>query len=95
MYVDQLIGPNTVNTLPPKTIDACADDHCDQVENSVKTKVDQADHLIERLTDSEINIDLDQVMDQLLVEGIDKFVKPFTSLMSSLEEKVKQLSTVG
>ncbi|ERT05927.1 transaldolase [Lyngbya aestuarii BL J] len=93
MYVDELIGPNTVNTLPPNTIDACAD-HCD-VENRVETEVDQAYHLIESLNDPKINIDLDQVMDQLLVEGIDKFVKPFTSLMSSLEEKVKQLSTVG
>ncbi|WP_413162145.1 transaldolase [Capilliphycus salinus ALCB114379] len=93
MYVDELIGPNTVNTLPPNTIDACAD-HCD-VENRVETDVDQAYHLIESLKDPDINIDLDQVMDDLLSEGIDKFVKPFTSLMGSLEEKVKQLSTVG
>lgn len=93
MYVDELIGPNTVNTLPPNTIDACAD-HCD-VENRVETDVDKAYHLIESLNDPDINIDLDRVMDELLSEGIDKFVKPFTSLMGSLEEKVKQLSAVG
>ncbi|MEB3281750.1 MAG: transaldolase [Lyngbya sp.] len=93
MYVDELIGPNTVNTLPPNTIDACAD-HCD-VENRVETDVDKAYHLIESLKDPDINIEIDQVMDDLLSEGIDKFVKPFTSLMGSLEEKVKQLSTVG
>ncbi|MEL7035533.1 MAG: transaldolase [Cyanobacteria bacterium J06592_8] len=93
MYVDELIGPDTVNTLPPNTIEACAD-HCD-VQNRVDTDVDLAVQLIDSLKEPEINIDLDQVMEQLLAEGIDKFVKPFDSLMSSLEEKVQQLSTVG
>ncbi len=92
MYVDELIGPNTVNTLPPNTIEACAD-HCD-VANRVETEIDQAYQLIESLKDSEIDIKLDTVMDELLAEGIDKFVKPFDSLMNSLEEKVKQLAPV-
>ncbi|MGB3533957.1 MAG: transaldolase [Microcoleaceae cyanobacterium] len=93
MYVDELIGPNTVNTLPPNTIEACAD-HCD-VDNRVETNVDEAYQLIENLKDPEIMVDLDQVMDELLTEGIDKFVKPFTSLMNSLEEKVQKLSPVS
>lgn len=93
MYVDELIGPNTVNTLPPSTIDACID-HCD-VDNRVETNIDEAYQLIDSLTDPEIDINLDQVMDELLAEGIDKFVKPFISLMNSLEEKVKQLSPVS
>ncbi|MBW4664745.1 MAG: transaldolase [Chroococcus sp. CMT-3BRIN-NPC107] len=92
MYVDELVGPDTVNTLPPNTIEACAD-HCD-VDSRVETKVDEAYQLIESLKDPDINIDIHQVMDELLVDGIDKFVKPFESLMSSLEEKVSNLSPV-
>lgn len=92
MYVDELVGPDTVNTLPPNTIVACAD-HCD-VANRIETGVPEAYQLIESLKDPDININIDQVMDELLIDGIDKFVKPFTSLMSSLEDKVKQLSPV-
>ncbi|BAY19510.1 transaldolase [Nostoc sp. HK-01] len=92
MYVDELIGHDTVNTLPPSTIAACAD-HCD-VGDRVETKVHEAYQLIESLKDPDINIDINTVMDELLVEGIDKFVQPFKSLMNSLENKVKLLSPV-
>jgi transaldolase len=89
MYVDELVGPDTVNTLPPATIEACAD-HCD-VASRIETNIDAAYHLIESLKDPEVGIDLDQVMAQLLSEGIDKFIQPFESLMKSLEEKAKLL----
>lgn len=92
MYVNELIGPDTVNTLPPATIEACAD-HCD-VANRLETNVQQAYNLIESLKDPDVNIDIDAVMEELIVEGIDKFVKPFQSLLNSLENKVKQLSPV-
>ena len=90
MYVDELIGPDTVNTLPPNTIEACAD-HCN-VASRIETNVDQADQLIESL--SQLGIDLDQIMTDLLEEGIDKFVKPFDKLMASLITKVNQLTPV-
>jgi transaldolase len=92
MYVDELIGPDTVNTLPPNTIEACAD-HCSPA-NRVETGVEEAYHLIENLNDPNIDINLSEVMDELLEDGIDKFIKPFESLMSSLEDKVKHLATV-
>ncbi|HEY9836203.1 MAG TPA: transaldolase family protein, partial [Vampirovibrionales bacterium] len=88
IYVDELIGPDTVNTLPPATIEACAD-HCD-VASRIESDVDQAYQLIENLP--EFGIDLDQVMAELLEEGIEKFIQPFESLMSSLETKVKNLA---
>ncbi|MBC6471461.1 MAG: transaldolase [Hormoscilla sp. GM102CHS1] len=87
MYVDELVGPDTVNTLPPSTIVACTD-HCD-VDNRVENDIDSAYKLMETL--KEENINLDEVMAELLEEGIDKFVKPFDTLMKSLEDKVKQL----
>ncbi|OKH46496.1 transaldolase [Calothrix sp. HK-06] len=92
MYVDQLIGPETVNTLPPATIEACSD-HCD-VASRVESNVDEAYNLIDSLKDPDINIDINTVMDELLTDGIDKFVKPFESLMNSLEDKIKLLSPV-
>jgi transaldolase len=92
MYVNELIGRDTVNTLPPSTIAACAD-HCD-VGDRVETGIKEADQLMESLKDPDININIDVVMDELLVEGIDKFVQPFQSLMNSLENKVKLLSPV-
>jgi transaldolase len=92
MYVDELIGPDTVNTLPPSTIAACAD-HCN-VENRVTTGVGEARQVIASLSDPDIYIDLDQVMAELLEDGIVKFVQPFESLLSSLQDKVQRLATV-
>jgi len=92
MYVDELVGRDTVNTLPPTTIDACVD-HCDPASR-IESNLDEAHQVIDGLKDDAVNIDLDNVMDALLEEGIDKFIKPFESLMSSLESKVKQLAKV-
>lgn len=92
MYVDELIGQDTVNTLPPATIKACAD-HCNPGDR-LETRTEEAYQLIESLKDPDINIDIDAVMEELIIEGIDKFVQPFQSLMNSLEGKVKLLSPV-
>lgn len=92
MYVDELVGVDTVNTLPPSTIDACVD-HCDPA-NRIESNLDAAYQVMDTLKDDAVDLDLDTVMDELLEEGIDKFIKPFESLMSSLESKVKQLATV-
>ena len=92
MYVNELVGEHTVNTLPPDTLEACAD-HCDITANPIESNIDNAKQLIASLQDPDINIDLNRVMQELLEEGIDKFVKPFDSLQQTLEDKVKQLAT--
>ncbi len=92
MYVDELVGRDTVNTLPPATIEACAD-HCD-VSDCIESNLDEAYQLLESLKDPDIAINLDAVMDELLTDGIDKFIKPFQSLINSLEQKVQSLATV-
>ena len=92
MYVNELVGEHTVNTLPPDTLEACAD-HCDFTANPIETNVEEAKQLIASLQNSDINIDLNKVMEELLEEGIDKFIKPFDSLQQTLEDKVKQLAT--
>jgi transaldolase len=90
MYVDELVGADTVNTLPPATIEACAD-HCN-VGDRIETGVAEAYQLIESLKDPDIDIDIDQVMEELLEDGIEKFIQPFQSLMNSMEGKVKILT---
>jgi transaldolase len=92
MYVDELVGADTVNTLPPATIEACAD-HCD-VAPRIDTGVEEAYNLIESLNDPDININLAGVMTDLLEDGIQKFIQPFESLMASLQEKVDRLAAV-
>ena len=89
MYIDELVGRDTVNTLPPATIEACAD-HCD-VANRLESGIEEAHNLMNNLKDPDIDINLDEVMAKVLDEGIDKFIQPFQSLMESMEEKVKQL----
>jgi transaldolase len=93
LYVDELIGYGTVNTLPPATLKACAE-HCNPTLSRLETGVKEAYQLIESLKEPDLKIDLDRVMAELLEEGIDKFIQPFDSLMRSLEEKVNQLSAV-
>ena len=92
MYVDELVGADTVNTLPPATIKAC-EDHCN-VDSRIETNVEEAYNLINSLKDPDVNINLAEVMQELLTDGIDKFIKPFESLMSSLQEKIDRLATV-
>ncbi|PSO61027.1 MAG: transaldolase [Cyanobacteria bacterium QH_2_48_84] len=93
MYVDGLVGNYTVNTMPPDTIEACAD-HCSPEANRIETNVEEAYQLMENLKDPDVDININAVMDELLAEAINKFVKPYESLMSSLDEKVKRLATV-
>lgn len=92
MYVNELVGEHTVNTLPPDTLEACAD-HCNITANPIESDVESAKQLIATLQAPDVNIDLNRVMEELLEEGIDKFIRPFDSLQQTLEDKVKQLAT--
>jgi transaldolase len=74
LYINELVAPNTVNTLPPKTLEACAD-HCQSPANRIEEGVEEAKTLLANLQASDINIDLDQITDELVEEGIEKFVK--------------------
>ena len=83
LYVEQLIGPDTVNTMPPATIDAFRD------HGTVRRTVDD-DDVGSRRTVQElkaIGIDLDAVTDKLLREGLASFQKSFDSLTAGLERK--------
>jgi transaldolase len=87
MYVEQLIGPRSINTLPPQTIEAFRD-HGD-VRRTVDKDVDVAKRELEQL--EKLGISMKEVTAKLLVDGIASFQKSFDSLIAGLEKKSKQL----
>ena len=87
MYVEQLIGPDSVNTMPPQTIEAFRDHGV--VERTVDSGVDEAEQLIQALDREGISID--SVTDKLLVDGIASFQKSFDELIAGLQKKTKAL----
>jgi len=87
MYVEQLIGPDTVNTMPPATIEAFRDHGV--VKRTVDVGVDEAQQVIETLGREGVSID--SVTDKLLVDGIASFQKSFDELIAGLQKKTKAL----
>ncbi len=82
-YVEPLIGPETINTVPLETFDAYRDHG--HPSTSIEEGVQEAYAVLEGL--SQVGIDIDQVTQQLEDEGVDKFNKALEKLMSALTEK--------
>jgi transaldolase len=82
-YVEALIGPETINTLPIETLNAYRD-HGDPAPR-LEAGVAVASRVLEHLP--ELGIDLDVVTQQLEDEGVQKFITAFDSLMNTLQEK--------
>ena len=87
MYVEPLIGPSTVNTMPEQTI-AAFEDHGKIVPNSVEKDLAKAGKNFGQLT--ELGIDIDYVTQRLEDEGIQKFIEPYDALLKNLEEKSRK-----
>ena len=88
LYVDELIGPHTVNTLPPETLDAFLDHGC--AARTVDADVEEARQHLADL--AEIGIDLGEVTTELMGEGVDAFADSFDELMSGIAEKVTAIA---
>ncbi len=82
-YIEPLIGPDTVNTIPPETYDAYRD-HGDP-KARLEQEVDHANWVMAQLP--KLGIDIDEVTRQLEDEGVSKFEKPFDMLMEALAKK--------
>lgn len=82
-YVEALIGPDTINTLPMETIDAFRDHGVaeDHLENNLMQATKELDQLKEN------GINLEQLTQQLEEEGVQKFNKAYTSLLKAVKEK--------
>ncbi len=87
MYVDQLIGPNTVNTVPPATLDAFRDHGV--IANTLAEGMDEAQTQLIQL--AEAGIDLDAITQKLLDDGVAAFAAAFAALLASVAEKQAKL----
>jgi transaldolase len=88
MYVDELIGPNTVNTMPEATLEAF-EDH-GTLSRRVDAEVDEAERVWEAL--AAVGVDMDDVAARLEAEGVDSFAKSFDELITALETKAAELA---
>ncbi|MEL6893962.1 MAG: transaldolase [Actinomycetota bacterium] len=87
LYVDTLIGPDTVNTLPDNTLEAFADHGT--LARSVDADVTEAKRIWEQL--AVVGVDMEDVADQLEREGVSSFQKAFDELITALEAKAADL----
>ena len=80
-YVDALIGPETVNTMPLKTFRAYQDHG--SPEPRLEQEVSEAHRQLERLP--MLGIDIEEFIGRLEKEGVEKFAAPYGKLLSTLE----------
>lgn len=89
LYVDALIGKDTVNTVPPATLQAFKDHGT--VADTLTEGLDAAEDVLDRL--AEVGIDFDQVTRQLQVDGVAAFVESFENLLAQMSAKRDVLLT--
>ena len=88
-YVEELMGPNTVNTIPPKTMDAFRDHG--KVENRLETDLQSAPATLDTLND--LGIDLNEITNKLEDDGVASFSDSFDRLLNAIDsESSKYLS---
>jgi len=92
LYVENLIGPETVNTLPPDTLKAF-EDHGRIIEDAVRENLDDAAASLGRL--KALGIDLNTIAEKLQADGVASFAASFDQLMAALEKKRQSMVPTG
>ena len=90
MYVTELIGPHTVNTLPPATVDAWRDHG--KAGANLEKEMDKAPEVFAKL--KALGIDFDKVTNKLTVDGVRSFSQSFVDLMRAIEQR-REMSLPG
>ncbi len=85
MYVEELIGPDTVNTVPPATLEAFRDHG--EIRPSLEQGIDEARRVMADLETA--GISMKEVTDTLLVQAVKLFVEPFDKLLNTIDAKCK------
>ena len=91
LYIDNLIGPNTINTMPDATIDAF--ERRGTIACTINKGVDRAQQVMEDLT--RVGVDMADVSRTLEEEGVASFAKSFDELMATLADKAAELTSAG
>lgn len=89
MYIDQLIGEDTVNTVPPETLKAFKDHGT--AAPTLMNDIEDAEQMMEML--AEVGIDMEQVTRQLQVDGVEAFAESFRNLLDQVDAKRNVLQT--
>lgn len=93
LYVDELIGPDCVNTLPESTLEAALDHGKTEVTLTAENLKSAREDLTKL---KELGVDLHQITNELLVEqGVDKFAQSYHSLLSTLESALQSARSAG
>jgi transaldolase len=87
IYVEELIGPDTVNTMPPATIEAFRDHG--KVARTIDRNIGQAQKDLNAI--EAVGVSMREVTDKLLVDGLASFQRSFETLVAGLEKKTKSL----
>lgn len=87
LYVEELIGPQTVNTVPPETLDALRDHAV--VRATIDNGLDAAHRVLDEL--AAVGIDYDAVTQQLEDEGVQKFIDSYDQLIGGVESKRERM----
>jgi transaldolase len=87
LYVEELIGPETISTMPEETIRAFQ--HHGRVEERLESDLDEAQYLFNKLY--AVGVDYDDVVATLEREGIEKFVASFDELLKRVDDKRRHL----
>ena len=85
LYVDELVGPNTVNTMPPATVDAFLD-HGTVDTDALTTGVEEATAQIEAL--GAVGVDFDAITDELQREGVAAFAASYDDLLAAIDTQL-------
>ena len=88
LYVDELIGPDTVNTIPPATLDAFRDHG--HAKASLESDVDAAQDIMDTL--EKTGISMKKVTDDLITQAVKLFAEPFDKLLNAVDAKCKYAS---
>ncbi len=88
MYVEELIGPDTVNTIPPETLAAFRDHGHPRA--SLEEHVADAERVLNDL--AQAGVSLKSVTDDLLVDGVKKFSEPFAKLLKAVERRAREVN---
>lgn len=88
LYVEPLIGPNTVNTLPPETIRAFLDHG--HAEATIEKGIGEARKTMDRL--AEAGMDMEAITSRLLADGVKAFADSFEKLLSGIENKRRAIA---
>ncbi|MEM3670270.1 MAG: bifunctional transaldolase/phosoglucose isomerase [Thermoprotei archaeon] len=83
LYVDGLVGPDTVNTVPPQTLDALLDHG--RVSNTLEVGLEEARNQLDRL--EKLGIDLGEVTQKLLEDGVKAFSDSVSQAVASIDKK--------